>query len=279
MHEIILCNNALPSLCGCDFLAASEPFYHADRTADFNVLIYVTEGVIYVTEDGTDYAVKEGELLFLKSHVHHCGKYEIPRGTKWYFMHFLTEDNDWLPMFSHDSSPIPQYSSISCRIALPKMASGLSGSYFEQRLSSFVDYFHSDDPYRKWNLNLRLHELLSGLCEEFSRNTSPTLSDRICSYLTEHLREPFSADALSREFYLSYKRLAAVFKEEKGVTMQQYHTKLRMSEAKRLLRSTLMPVGEIAAQLGFADMLYFSRRFHESTGYSPTEYRKLPQTY
>lgn len=279
MHEVILCNNALPQLCGCDFLAASEPFYHADRTADFNVLIYVTEGVIYVTEDGTDYSVSEGELLFLKSGVHHCGKYEIPRGTKWYFMHFLNEEKNWQPMFSPDSSPIPQYSSIGCRVELPKMVSGLNGSDFERRLSSFVDFFHSDDPYKRWNLNLRLHELLSSLAKEFSYNAQPSLSDKICAYLAEHLREPFSTDKLSREFYLSYKRLAAVFKEEKGVTMQQYHTTLRMSEAKRLLRSTLMSVGEIAADLGFADMLYFSRRFRESTGYSPTEYRKLPQTY
>ncbi len=279
MHEVFLCNNTLPSLCGCDFLAASEPFYHADRIADFNVLIYVTEGVIYVTEDGTDHEVRQGELLFLKSNVHHCGKYEIPRGTKWYFMHFLAEDNSWLPLFIPDASPIPQYSSISCRIALPKKITGLSGSDFERKLSSFVDYFHSDDPYKRWYLNVRLHELLIGLAKEFSHSIQPSLSDRICAYLAEHLCEPFSADTLSREFFLSYKRLAAVFKKEKGITMQQYHTTLRMNEAKRLLRSTLMSVGEIAAQLGFADMLYFSRRFHENTGYSPTEFRKLPQTY
>ncbi len=279
MHEVVLCNNTLPSLCGCDFLAASEPFYHADRTADFNVLIYVTEGVIYVTEDGTDYEVKGGELLFLKGNVHHWGKCEIPRGTKWYFIHFLTEEKNWLPLFSPDSSPVPQYSSISCRITLPKTVSRLSGSDFEQKLSLFVDYFHSDDPFRRWNLNLRLHELLSSLAVEFSDSTPATLSDKICAYLAKHVCEPFSADALSREFFLSYKRLAAVFKKEKSITMQQYHTDMRMSEAKRLLRSTLMSVGEIAARLGYTDMLYFSRRFHESTGYSPTEFRKLPQTY
>lgn len=275
MNKVEISNNSLPVVCGCDLLAASEPFFHADRTADFNVLIYVTEGTIYVTEDETDYAVGAGELLILKSGVHHFGKHEIPRGTKWYFIHFTCGDTVGLPLFSPDSSPIPQYSTAQYRLPLPKYLTGLSGVSFERELSSLVDYFHSDDMYKRWRLNLRLFELLSMLAlSEFSHKAAPQLSDKVCGYLAEHICEPFSADRLSREFFLSYKRLAAVFKKEKGVTMQQYHSSLRMNEACRLLRSTLMSVGEISAALGFADMLYFSRCFHASQGCSPTEYRR-----
>lgn len=279
MHEITLSNSMLPQLCGCDFLAASEPFMHADRTADFNVLIYVTEGAIYVTEDGTDYTVAAGELLLLKSGVHHYGRREIPRGTKWYFIHFTAADSAPLPPFFPDSAPIPPYSSIGCSLALPKKLSGLSGSVFERSLAEFIEYFHSDDPFRRWNLNARLFSLLSSISQEFSQSAAPSLSDKICAYLAENMRQPFCAEEISRSFFLSYKRLAAVFKQQKGMSMQQYHTALKINEARRLLRSTLKSVGEIAAELGFSDMMYFSRRFREITGYSPTEYRRLPQTY
>lgn len=280
MHEIILSNSTLPRLCGCDFLAASEPFMHADRTADFNVLIYVTEGAIYVTEDDTDYTIAAGELLLLKSGVHHYGRREIPRGTKWYFIHFTTAaDSAPLPPFFPDSAPIPPYSSIGCRLALPKKLTGLAGSVFERSLAEFIGYFHSDDPFRRWELNLRLFRLLSSLAPEFSQSTAPSLSDKICAYLAENMRRPFCSADISGRFYLSYKRLAAVFKAEKGMSMQQYHTALKINEARRLLRSTLKSVGEIAAELGFSDMMYFSRRFREITGCSPTEYRRLPQTY
>ena len=68
--------------------------------------------------------------------------------------------------------------------------------------------------------------------------------------------------------------MAAVFKKEKGMTMQQYHNAMRMEEACRLLCSTLMRVGDIADRLGFTDMLYFSRCFHNYTGKSPSRYRK-----
>ena len=79
MNEIVLCNSSMPVMGVCDLCAAPEPFFHADRTVDFHVLIYVIEGVGYVTEEETDYEIHPGELLFLKSGIRHLGKREIPK--------------------------------------------------------------------------------------------------------------------------------------------------------------------------------------------------------
>lgn len=54
---ILLDTVTLPLLTDCDILTASDNFCHMDRTADFNVLIYVTNGVMYVTEDEQDYEI------------------------------------------------------------------------------------------------------------------------------------------------------------------------------------------------------------------------------
>jgi len=279
LNEVILCSSVMPILGGCDYLAAAEPFFHVDRVADFHVLIYVTKGVIYVTEGDTDYAVGEGELLFLKSGIRHFGKTEIPRGTEWYFVHFSCEERH-LPEFSPDSAPIPQYCELESSLALPKYLTGLSGGSTERALSELCALCRSDDRFKQWNANAALFGVLSGIAlRRFKQDSAFTISDRVCAYLAEHIAEPFSAQEVSGTFYLSYKRLAAVFKAEKGVTMQQYHTTLRMNEACRLLRSTLLPVGEIAAAVGYADMLYFSRCFHAQIGSSPTEYRRQSRVY
>ena len=280
MNEIVLCSNTLPVICGCDFLAASEPFFHADRVMDINVLIYVTDGVIYVTEDGIDYIVGSGDLLFLKAGLRHYGKYEIPRGTKWFFIHFTTEEDSTLPLFSPDSAPLPQYNMIQNRLPIPKFLSGLTGGATEKRISALTEYFHSSDSLKRWQINQLLFNLLSSIAlEEYIPEKRKSLSDRVCDFLEQNMCAPFSADKISAELYLSYKRIAAVFKQEKGITMQQYHTELRINEAKRLLRSTLMSVSEIGESVGFTDALYFSRCFRKSTGYSPSEYRKLPPLY
>ncbi len=276
MNEIVLNSSVMPVLGGCDYLAAAEPFFHVDRTADFHVLILVTEGVIYVTEEDVDYAVREGELLFLKSGVRHYGRTEIPRGTKWYFAHFACDADESLPRFSPDSAPIPQYSSLRSSLVLPKYIKGISGGETERIFAQLCEYFHSGEKFKQWDINARLFALLSHIAlRQFDGEGAQRLSDKICAYLAAHYCEPFSADALSRAFFLSYKRLAAVFKQEKDMTMQQYHTSLRINEACRLLRSTLMSVGEVSAAIGYADVLYFSRCFRRSTGNSPTEYRRL----
>ena len=174
-------------ISGCDHLTASEPFYHTDRVALFNVLIYVTEGVIYVTEDEQDYAISSGELLFLKSGVRHYGKTEIPRGTSWYFVHFTFDEPDGLEAFCPDSSPLPQYQNIQNSLVLPKKLTGLSGGGTEQELKQLVEHFHSDDKFRRWDINARLFSLLSRIgLREFTKETRPTISDRVADHLTKH---------------------------------------------------------------------------------------------
>ncbi|MGN1105687.1 MAG: helix-turn-helix domain-containing protein [Huintestinicola sp.] len=260
MNEIIFNNTSMPVVSSCGLLAASEPFYHIDRTADFNVMIYVLEGAIYVTEDEEDFEITRGGLIFLKNGIHHFGKREIPKGTRWFYAHFYFDEN-------------PAYESIF--FPLPKRLEGLSGSTSEKRIMEYSEFCSSESECRERYINLRFAELLSFLAYSKNENSPPQrLSDRICDYLSENISAPFSAKAVEGEFFLSYKRLAAVFKAEKGMSMQQYHDRLKMTEARRLLSSTLMTVTEAAMAVGFQDPLYFSKRFREMTGCSPTEYRR-----
>lgn len=280
MNEIIITNTSLPTLCGCGLFAASESFTHADRVADFCVLIYVIDGCIYVTEGDNDYEVKAGELLILKSGIHHFGKKKIQKGTTWMFIHFRIEEADNNISFSPDTSPIGTYDAPSrYSLLLPKYLHSIS-SRCEKEMKAFIEYAHSDDVYKKWFINSRLFSVLSTFAisaQGFSKNL--TLCDRICRYLSDNLAVPFSSESIEKEFYLSYKYMAHLFKKEKGVTMQQYHNSVRMDEACRLLCSTLMSIGEVADKLGFSDVLYFSRCFHTYTGKSPSAYRKESARY
>lgn len=275
MNEVIITTTDSPIVCGCDFLAASAPFVHADRTLDFNVLIYVTEGMIYVTENGIDYEVGAGELLFLKSGIRHYGIKEIPRGTKWYFAHFyLCEPRYESKSFQMDPAPLGVHEPLAFSAMLPKKLSGLKNGVIEQDISRLAKYCHSDDMTKRMRINGLMHSLLIDIALlKYNEVKHDTLSERICVWLNEHCTEPFSSEKLEREFFLSYKRMAAVFKQERGETMQQYHTRRRMEKACHLLRSTLLPISEIADSLGYNDPLYFSKCFRAFTGESPSDYR------
>ena len=271
MNEIIMNNVILPDVSSCDYLAAQESFFHADRIADFHVMIYVTDGCIPVTEDKIDYEIHPGDLFFLKSGIRHFGKTEVVKGTRWYYVHFYL---DFPSLPEGNDRPQPR------SLTLPKMLTNLSESPLERRITAFTEYWHTEDPRCVWNRNQQFFHLLTEIAYYRQEDHKPLrLSDNIAQYLAGHYNQPFSAKELEKQFYLSYKYMAEVFKKEKNMTMQQFHTSVRMETACRLLRSTLLPVGEISRQVGYTDMLYFSRCFHTVMGMSPTEYRKLPRDY
>ena len=263
LNEVIFTNKGLPVVLETGFYLASSPFFHMNRTADFCVLIFVTQGVIFVTEDGNDYAVRPGELLFLKSGVNHFGRYEIPKGTRWYYVHFRVPENVELE---------------NCRV-LPKQMQGLLESSIEKELAGIVERFHHKEEENLWEINADFWRFLTQLTRWGKKRAKLTLSDKICEFLSKKDGEPFDSAVLEKEFCLSYKRLAAVFKSQKNQTMQEYHRALKIQKAIRLLRTTLLNISEIAGECGYEDALYFSRVFKKQTGKSPSEFRRLPEGY
>ena len=68
--------------------------------------------------------------------------------------------------------------------------------------------------------------------------------------------------------------LSRMFKEKTGQNFQDYVIERRMATAAGLLRETSLSTGDIAYQVGYGDVSYFSRIFRKYFGSSPREYRK-----
>jgi AraC-like DNA-binding protein len=96
---------------------------------------------------------------------------------------------------------------------------------------------------------------------------------RVLAFLRDNFREPISLSDAAREAGLSSGYLSRIFRSELHSSFTGYLKRLRMQEAKRLLRRTTLPIGDVAAQCGFCDHSYFAQIFHRETGCSPTDYR------
>ena len=280
--NILLDGLHLPDLLDCDILTASENFFHMDRTADFNVLICVTDGAMYVTEDGRDYEIPAGGLLFLRSGLRHYGRRETPRGTRWFYAHFRLPEPQHAPLAEAAAETGTGGDGASACgaepmqtpvLALPKQCALPAGA--TEQMERLCALLRGSSPLHRLRAGALFYELLLRIGE--GQPEEPRPIDAVCAYLTEHAREPFSKERTAANFLMSYSRLAALFKEEKGISMGEYHNRARMEEACRLLRSTLLPVGEVADRLGFADPLYFSKKFRAFAGLSPAAYRRLSQ--
>ena len=96
---------------------------------------------------------------------------------------------------------------------------------------------------------------------------------RALEHFHHDLSKRHTIDALSRIAGLSRSQFCNLFRAGIGMSAQQYMEERRMELARYYLSTTQNPVGEIAANVGFADPLYFSNRFKQRYLLSPSEFR------
>lgn len=75
---------------------------------------------------------------------------------------------------------------------------------------------------------------------------------------------------------LSPNYLSALFHRRMGDTIVSYLTRLRVNEARRLLREEGHSVADAAREVGYSDVRHFSRKYKEIVGEYPSESRGKP---
>jgi AraC-like DNA-binding protein len=100
------------------------------------------------------------------------------------------------------------------------------------------------------------------------------LIDTIKEYIKNNLDRYISVDELARQHYLSPNYLGQVFRQSTGMTVKNYHNQMRMEHALNILVSHTSSISEVADQLGFESVAYFSRRFKMFYGISPSSLYK-----
>lgn len=93
-------------------------------------------------------------------------------------------------------------------------------------------------------------------------------------YIHMNYQSPVTIAELTELLGVSQPYLFRIFKAVTGKSPKQYLGDYRLLQAKKLLLETDMTVGEIAASVGYADSLAFSKFFSGRQGCSPKHYRK-----
>src|SRR5206468_1652427 len=100
---------------------------------------------------------------------------------------------------------------------------------------------------------VRLYQSLIEQHAEHSDVALSSLAERV-GYTADHLGELFHKDV--------------------GKTPVAYRTQIRLERARDLLKSTPMPIAEIARDAGFPDANYFARIFRRTFGVSPRDFAR-----
>lgn len=119
-------------------------------------------------------------------------------------------------------------------------------------------------------------DLIQRACSGSDLSTQPRLDERVSQGIERMRRSPAtieSMDALASALGCSRSHFDRLFTTQVGQPPTQFLLNCKMIEARRLLESSRYRIGEIAEQLGYRDIYFFSRQFKQWVGRSPAQYR------
>ena len=97
---------------------------------------------------------------------------------------------------------------------------------------------------------------------------------KIISFMEKRLYGKFTMDELSHELSFGKTYISRCFAKACGYSIIDYFTKLKVNEAKKLIRETKYNFFEISEMLMFSNSHYFSTVFKKHTGMTPSQYKK-----
>jgi two-component system response regulator YesN len=106
---------------------------------------------------------------------------------------------------------------------------------------------------------------------------SPTMTvvDKIKEIVHKNVNHIITRESIGKVIFLNPDYLSKLFRKETGLALSDYIAKVKVEEAKRLLKNTNKSIGEIAAELGYTNFSYFSKMFKLETDSTPNQFRQL----
>ena len=99
------------------------------------------------------------------------------------------------------------------------------------------------------------------------------LIESIANYVQDHL-QTVTLNDLAKEYHYHPNFFTSLIKRYYGVNFSDYLMHQRIFKAKKLLKDTTLNIDEIIYLVGYSNKSFFTRKFREQVGLSPSQFRK-----
>ncbi|WP_461224795.1 helix-turn-helix domain-containing protein [Lacticaseibacillus suihuaensis] len=251
---------------------------------NFWELVYADRGQIEVLATDTTFTLKEGELVFHQPNEFHRLWSNGRVAPNVMIVTFVCESPAMAAFAGKIMTTTPAE-----RAALAAIIKEAYGVYQPQLGMVCHDALRLPEPTLggEQMIYLTLAQLLITLLRAQDRNVAakprdPFLSrqyadatvNQVILYLKQHIDAPITLDVLSAALFLSKSSLKARFKAVTGQSIMGYLKALRIAQAKQYIREQNESFTQIALNLGFDSVRYFSTCFKQATGFTPTQYAR-----
>lgn len=121
----------------------------------------------------------------------------------------------------------------------------------------------------------QINKQIINFIELSTLNDNKELKKGIICYIQSHYKRDISLEKVAQYFHFSPSYLTRILKKETGLCYSEYVNKLRLDEAKVLLRDSSLDINKISDLVGYNKVSHFNRVFKKEIGTNPSKYRKL----
>lgn len=240
----------------------NQHFVCTGESHDFWEIVYVMSGAVECTEDERIYRLTEGNMVLHAPMEFH--KIRSADGTSPHVLVLSFESTGQLPVslgegvFLLSPQEREEYESIFRRVYALRGGQA-KGQFAAQECADSMASFL-----------VRLSEAHSARTQ-LSHSRDAQMYQWLVTLMTERVSDNLVLEELAAQIPVSISYMKVLFRRYAGIGPKTYYSRLRCTEAIRLLRSGLS-AAETAERMNFSSPSYFSVFFKKMTGMTPSEY-------
>ncbi|MCY1152353.1 MAG: AraC family transcriptional regulator [Sphaerochaetaceae bacterium] len=258
-------------------------FLFKGESHDFWEFLYVDKGEVGVTSGEKVYQLKQGQIIFHTPNQFHdvfCnGKispnllvvsFDCNSEYMSYFEDKVMNINNHLSLYLHtilkeakltyeNDLADPYFTELKLNPTAPKFSQDLIAISLEGFLIELIRLQLNESN----NTSISIHE------KENNRRVQ-----KVINYLESNITTNITLENICTHCSMSRSLVQKLFKDDTGWSVMEYFYRLKIEEAKRLIRNGTNNFTQIADHLGYSTIHYFSRQFKKIVGMSPSEYSK-----
>lgn len=279
LNQQIIINNII----SVHYFEYMSDFSFEGESHDFWEFLCVDKGSVNVVADNTTYSLNKGDIIFHQPNEFHNVK-----------ANGIIAPNLVVIGFECTSPAMDFFRNKLLRIG--SVEQNLLGSIIKEARAAFS--CRLDDPYcekltRNENppfageqlIKMYLQQVLIHLTRTYNVAvpTPPRLQSakhksadelylKIVAYMEDNIGSQISIDQICRDNLVSRSILQKLFRDHADCSPIDYFSNIKIAAAKQMIRNQHINFTQIADNLGYNSIHYFSRQFKKLTGMTPTEY-------
>ena len=256
--------------------------WHPNRNdLEYFDIIFVKEGRLFLTEEGSDYTINKNEMLVLQPKKHHYPFQPTEEHTEFYWLHFYTNSyytEGMEPTNLTTSIPIPSlhYHNHSYTIHLQKKGPLVDHEEIYKKIDQLLLATTNENKELSfWDIQLNFFSLINLLeSQGVAKDSSYVIAEKVVQYIRQNYHLPITNETLTHQFNIHENTISKYMKKYYKVTALEYLSSYRLEQARLLLLKTDDSIQTIAEKCGYNYGQYFSNVFKKNYGISPLNYRK-----